>query len=106
MLAGMIEVVWNEKPKEGDKMVTTDSQEERFDFSPADIPQNTRIRTPNKYDRTLTAFVASGHKSVRVEFGDSPTKAAVANMRSAIARKYKGEVRLLQRGTEVYLERK
>jgi len=87
-------------------MATTDSLEESFKFTPADIPQNTRTRTPNKYDRTLAAFVASGHKSVRLELGDSPSKSMVANMRTAIARKYRGEVRLLQRGTEVYLERK
>lgn len=87
-------------------MATADSIEDRFDFTPAEVPQNTRIRTPNKYDRTLGAFVASGHKSVRLDLGESPSKATIANMRSAIARKYKEEVRLLQRGTEVYLERK
>jgi hypothetical protein len=74
-----------------------------FDLVPADVPK--RRHNPNKYDKTVAAFMASGHNSVRVDLGGLDPAPAMANFRNAINRSNKGQIRVFAREDAIFLEK-
>jgi hypothetical protein len=84
---------------------------EAFGFKPAAIPTAVRGLRTSKYGATVEAVYEylRSHKdqpSVKIDLGDASLKAAVASFRTAIAKRYPGSLRLVQRGGELYIQRR
>lgn len=84
---------------------------EAFSFAPAEIPKAERSARESKYVATVKAVqkYMDEHKdqrSVKIELGDVSVKSAVASFRNAISRHYPGSLRLVQRGGELFIERR
>ena len=84
---------------------------ESFSFAPAVVPKVARGMKKSKYALTVEAVnqYMKDHKgadAVRLELGDVAVKSAVASFRNAIARLYPDTLRLVQRGGELYIERR
>ena len=82
-----------------------------FNFTPAAVPKVVRGLKKSKYAATVEAVhqYMKDHKSaeaVKVDLGDVAVKSAVASFRAAIARLHPDTLRLVQRGGELYIERK
>ena len=83
---------------------------EHFGFRPAAIPAAKRGGRESKYVSTVQAVdhYLEEHKdqrSVKIDLGDVAIKSAVASFRAAISRQYPGRLRLVQRGSDLYIER-
>lgn len=82
-----------------------------FNFAPAVVPKVARGMKKSKYAATVEAVHQhmkdnKGTQAVKVDLGDVAVKSAVASFRAAIARLYPDTLRLVQRGGELYIERK
>jgi hypothetical protein len=82
-----------------------------FKFVPAVVPKAVRGVRRSRYAATVEAVYQhmQDHKdteSVKIELGDVGVKSAVASFRNAIARLYPDTLRLIQRGGELYIERR
>ena len=84
---------------------------ESFRFSPAEVPKVARGAKGSKYASTVQAVYEhmkdnKGTQAVKIDLGDVAMKSAVASFRAAIARLYPDSLRLVQRGGELYIERR
>ncbi len=84
---------------------------ESFSFAPATVPKVARGMKKSKYAATVEAVYQhmQGNKNtqaVKVDLGDVSVKSAVASFRNAIARLHPDTLRLVQRGGELYIERR
>jgi hypothetical protein len=84
---------------------------EVFSFKPAEIPQAERGLRRSKYLATVEAVYEylQAHKdqrAVKIDLGDVSTKSAVASFRNAIAKNYPDTLRLVQRGGDLYIEKR
>ncbi len=84
---------------------------EAFSFIPAEIPQAERGSRKSKYAATIEAVneYLQAHKdqrAVKIELADVSIKSAVASFRNAIAKRYPDTLRLVQRGGELYIQRR
>jgi hypothetical protein len=82
-----------------------------FTFKPAEVPKAQRGLKKSKYGATVEAVhqYLQAHKnqqSVKLELGEVGIKSAVASFRHAIARRYPDALRLVQRGGELYIQRR
>ncbi|MBN1630934.1 MAG: hypothetical protein JW990_14320 [Thermoleophilia bacterium] len=82
-----------------------------FNFTPAVVPRVVRGMKKSKYAATVEAVHQhmkdhKGTQAVKVELGEVTVKSAVASFRAAIARLYPDTLKLVQRGGELYIERK
>jgi hypothetical protein len=84
---------------------------ESFSFKPAEVPQAARGLRKSKYVATVEAVHEylqdhSDQRSVKIELGDVGTKSAVASFRNAVAKLYPDTIRLVQRGGDLYIEKR
>ena len=84
---------------------------ETFGFKPAEVPQAVRGLRKSKYVATVEAVHEylqdhSDQRSVQIELGDVSIKSAIASFRNAIAKQYPDTLRLVQRGGELYIEKR
>lgn len=84
---------------------------ETFSFRPAEVPKAVRGLRKSKYVATVEAVHEylqdhSDERSVKIELGDVGVKSAVASFRNAISRQYPDALRLVQRGGELYIEKR
>jgi hypothetical protein len=84
---------------------------EVFSFKPADIPQAVRGRKKSRYSATVESVYEymkehPDQKSVKLELVGVSAKAAAASFRQAISKSYPSELRLVQRGEDLYLQRR
>jgi hypothetical protein len=84
---------------------------EAFSFRPAEIPKAERAVRESKYAATVKAVnhymqEHSEQRSVMIDLGDVSIKSAVASFRNAIAKQFPDALRLVQRGGELYIERR
>jgi hypothetical protein len=84
---------------------------EAFSFKPAEIPKAERASRESKYVATVKAVYQymqdhTDQRSVKIELGDVSVKSAVASFRNAISRQYPDRLRLVQRGSDLYVERR
>ena len=82
-----------------------------FNFVPATVPKVVRGMKKSKYAATVEAVHQhmkdhKGTQAVKLDLGDVAVKSAVASFRAAIAKLYPDTLRLMQRGGELYIERK
>ena len=82
-----------------------------FDFKPAQVPQATRGLRRSRYAVTVDAVHAylqehADERAVKIELGSVGIKAAAASFRAAIKKYYPDAMRLAQRGSELFIERK
>ena len=82
-----------------------------FNFAPAVVPKVVRGMKKSKYAATVEAVHQhmkdhKGTQAVKLDLGDVAVKSAVASFRAAIAKLYPDTLRLMQRGGELYIERK
>ena len=84
---------------------------EIFSFKPAEVPHASRGLRRSKYVATLEAVHQylkdhTDQRSVKIELGDVSIKSAVASFRNAISKLYPGTIRLVQRGGDLYIEKR
>jgi hypothetical protein len=84
---------------------------ETFGFKPAEVPQASRGLRRSKYVATVEAVHQylqdhTDQRSVKIELGDVGIKSAVASFRNAISKQYPDTMRLVQRGGDLYIERR
>lgn len=84
---------------------------ESFSFAPAVVPKVARGMKKSKYAATVEAVYQhmksnKSTQAVQVDLGDVAVKSAVASFRNAIARLHPDDLRLVQRGGELYIERR
>lgn len=84
---------------------------EIFRFEPVEVPPATRGLRRSKYIATLEAVHEylqdhTDKRSVRVELGDVAIKSATSGFRNAISQHYPDTLRLVQRGGELYIEKR
>ncbi len=84
---------------------------EPFPFKAAEVPKAVRGARESKYMATVRVIdqYMKDHKnerSVKVDLGDVSIKSAVGNFRSAVAREFPNKLRVVQRGGELYIERR
>lgn len=84
---------------------------ESFKFAPAVVPKVARGAKGSRYASTVEAVYQhmkenKATQAVKVDLGDVAVKTAVASFRAAIARLYPDTLRLVQRGGELYIERR
>jgi hypothetical protein len=84
---------------------------EIFRFKPAEVPKASRGLRKSKYVETVNAVHEylkdhADQPSVKIELGDVGVKSAVASFRNAISRQYPDTLRLVQRGGDLYMERR
>ena len=84
---------------------------EIFSFKPAEVPQATRGLRRSKYVATVDAVHKylkdhTDQRSVKIELGDVGIKSAVASFRNAISKHYPDTIRLVQRGGDLYIEKR
>jgi len=82
-----------------------------FDFKPAEVPQATRGLKKSRYAATVDAVHAylqehADQRAVQIELGSVGIKAAAASFRAAIKKHHPDDMRLAQRGGELFVERK
>lgn len=82
-----------------------------FNFTPAAVPKVARGMKKSKYAATVEAVHQymqdnKGTQAVKVDLGDVAVKSAVASFRAAIAKLHPDTLKLVQRGGELYVERK
>jgi hypothetical protein len=84
---------------------------ETFRFKPAEVPQATRGKRRSKYVATVEAVHEylkdhADQRCVKIELGDVGIKSAVASFRNAISKQYRDSMRLVQRGGDLYIEKR
>jgi hypothetical protein len=84
---------------------------EIFNFKPVAVPQAKRGLRRSKYVATVEAVHQyledhSDKRSVKIELGDVGIKSAVASFRNAISKQYRDSMRLVQRGGDLYIEKR
>ena len=84
---------------------------EIFSFKPAELPQASRGLKGSKYVATVEAVNQylqdhTDKRSVKIELGDVNIKSAVTSFRNAISKLYPGTIRLVQRGGDLYIEKR
>jgi hypothetical protein len=82
-----------------------------FKFKPAEVPKAERGMRKSKYVATVEAVYQylqdhGDQRAVKIELGDVGVKSAVASFRNAIAKQYPDAIRLVQRGGELYVEKR
>ena len=82
-----------------------------FSFKPAAVPSVSRGIRKSRYVTTVEAIYQYLHdhpdqRSVRIELGDVGIRNAVTSFRNAIAKTHPDVMRLVQRGGELYIERR
>jgi hypothetical protein len=84
---------------------------EIFGFEPVEVPRASRGLRGSKYVATVEAVHQylqdhTDQRSVKIELGNVGVKSAVASFRNAIARQYRDTLRLVQRGGDLYIEKR
>ncbi len=84
---------------------------EIFSFKPAEVPKASRGLRKSKYVETVNAVHEylqdhADQRSVKIELGDVGVKSAVASFRNAISKQYPDTLRLVQRGGDLYIEKR
>ena len=84
---------------------------EIFNFKPAEVPQTSRGLRRSKYVATIEAVHQylrdhPDQRCVKIELGGVGVKSAVASFRNAISKHYRESMRLVQRGSDLYIERR
>jgi hypothetical protein len=84
---------------------------EAFSFKPAEIPQAERGSRRSKYLATVEVVheYLQAHKdqrAVKIDLGDVSIKSAVTSFRNAIAKSHPETLRLVQRGGDLYIEKR
>ncbi len=84
---------------------------EAFSFKPAEIPPAERGLRKSKYAATVEAvneylLAHKDQRAVKIDLGDVSIKSAVASFRNAIAKNYPDNLRLVQRGGDLYIEKR
>jgi hypothetical protein len=82
-----------------------------FSFKPAEVPKATRGRRRSKYAATVEAvheYLAkhADERSVKIELGSVDSRSAAASFRMTVAKNHPDSLRLVQRGEDLYIERR
>jgi hypothetical protein len=84
---------------------------ETFSFKPAEIPPAERGLRKSKYAATVEAvneylLANKDQQAVKIDLGHVNIKSAVASFRNVIAKRYPATLRLVQRGGDLYIQRR
>lgn len=82
-----------------------------FSFKPVDVPQASRGRRRSRYAATVEAVYQflqdhADSRSVKIDLGNVGVRSAVAGFRGAISKLHPDALRLVQRGGDLYIQRR
>lgn len=85
--------------------------EKMFSFKPAAVPQATRGQRGSKYVATVEAVheYLKDHpdeRSVQIDLGGVDVKSAAPSFRNAISKQFPDTIRMVQRGRDLYIEKR
>jgi hypothetical protein len=82
-----------------------------FKFKPAEVPRASRGLRKSKYGATVEAVHTylqenTDEQAIKIDLGGVEIKSAAAGFRNAIAKRYSDEMRLVQRGGDLYIQKR